>query len=167
MRNQVVDTNVYLIGAVYLDSAECHIFQRLGWEIPGDYGYEVVISEELIEQISRVAKRLKNKDWAGEIIGRIWQKLKVSYVQIDDSTLATIEAQGIIPREDVGVYLTAKEGQAQCFVSANLLHYYRHFCNLLTSNKSSYLHYICLMINLLHRRDRNAHRRVRDYFSTV
>ncbi len=64
--------------------SEGQILQRLGWEIPGDYGYEVVISEELIEQISRVAKRLKNKDWAGEIIGRIWQKLKVRYVQIDD-----------------------------------------------------------------------------------
>ncbi len=67
-----LDTNVYLIGAVDLDSAEGEILQRLGWEIPGDYRYEVVISEELIEQISRVAKRLKNKDWAGEIIGRIW-----------------------------------------------------------------------------------------------
>ncbi len=43
----------------------------------------------------------------------------VRYVQIDDSTLATIEAQGIIPREDVGVYLTAKEGQAQYFISGN------------------------------------------------
>ena len=114
-----LDTNVYLIGAVDLDSAEGQILQRLGWEFQGNYRCEVVISEELIDQISRVAKRLKNKDWGGEIIGRIWQKLKVRYIQIDDSALATIEAQGIIPREDVGVYLTAKEGQAQCFVSAN------------------------------------------------
>ena len=114
-----LDTNVYLIGAVDLDSAEGQILQRLGWEFQGDSRCEVVVSEELIDQISRVAKRLKNKDWGGEIIGRIWQKLKVRYIQIDDSALATIEAQGIIPREDVGVYLTAKEGQAQCFVSAN------------------------------------------------
>ncbi|MBD2777757.1 PIN domain-containing protein [Iningainema tapete] len=114
-----LDTNVYLIGAVDLDSAEGQILQMLGWEFQGDYRCEVVISEELIDQISRVAKRLKNKDWGGEIIGRIWQKLKVRYIQIDDSALATIEAQGIIPREDVGVYLTAKQGQAQCFVSAN------------------------------------------------
>ena len=114
-----LDTNVYLIGAVDLDSAEGQILQRLGWEFQGDSRCEVVVSEELIDQISQVAKRLKNKDWGGEIIGRIWQKLKVRYIQIDDSALATIEAQGIIPREDVGVYLTAKEGQAQCFVSAN------------------------------------------------
>ncbi|MEC4814946.1 MAG: hypothetical protein SAK29_16945 [Scytonema sp. PMC 1069.18] len=114
-----LDTNVYLIGAVDLNSAEGQILQRLGWEFQGESGCEVVISEELIEQISRVAKRLKNKDWGGEIIGRIWQKLKVRYIQIDNSARATIEAQGIIPREDVGVYLTAKEGQAQCFVSTN------------------------------------------------
>lgn len=32
---------------------------------------EVVISEILLEEILRVAKRLRNKDWSGEIIGRI------------------------------------------------------------------------------------------------
>ena len=114
-----LDTNVYLIGAVDLDSPEGQIMQWLGWEIPGNNEVEVVISEELIDQISRVAKRLKNKDWGGEIIGRIWQNFKVRYVQIDHFVLAIMELQGIIPREDLGVYLTAKEGQAQCFVSAN------------------------------------------------
>jgi predicted nucleic acid-binding protein len=29
------------------------------------------------------------------------------------------EALGVIPREDVGVYLTASKGEADCFVSAN------------------------------------------------
>lgn len=84
------DTNVYLIGAVDLDSAEGQILQWLGWETQGNDAVEVVISEELIDQISRVAKRLKNKDWAGEIIGRIWQNLSVCYVQIDDYALAII-----------------------------------------------------------------------------
>ncbi|MBW4478079.1 MAG: hypothetical protein KME54_14730 [Tolypothrix brevis GSE-NOS-MK-07-07A] len=114
-----LDTNVYLIGVVEQECAECQILKWLGWETQANEGVEVVISEELIDQISRVAKRLKNKDWAGEIIGRIWQKLQARYVQIDDSALAIIESQGVIPREDLGVYLTAKEGQAQCFVSAN------------------------------------------------
>jgi predicted nucleic acid-binding protein len=114
-----LDTNVYLIGAVDIESTEGQILQWLGWDFPGNYECEVVISKELIDQISRVAKRLKNKDLGGEIIGRIWQNFKVRYVQVDDSALAITEAQGIIPREDAGVYLTAKEGQAQCFVSAN------------------------------------------------
>jgi len=114
-----LDTNVYLIGAVDLNSYEGQILQWLGWETQGNDGIEVVISDELIDQISRVAKRLKNKDWAGEIIGRIWQKLKVRYVQIDDFVWAKMESEGVIPREDIGVYLTAKAGQSQYFVSAN------------------------------------------------
>jgi predicted nucleic acid-binding protein len=114
-----LDTNVYLIGASEPESPEGLILQWLGWEVKNNNTVEVVISEELIDQISRVAKRLKNKDWSGEIIGRIWQNLKVFYVQIDESELARIEALAVIPREDVGVYLTAKVGQSQCFISAN------------------------------------------------
>jgi predicted nucleic acid-binding protein len=114
-----LDTNVYLIGAVDLNSYEGQILQWLGWETQGNDGIEVVISDELIDQISRVAKRLKNKDWAGEIIGRIWQKLNICYVQIDDFAQAEMESAGVIPREDIGVYLTAKAGHSQCFVSAN------------------------------------------------
>ncbi|VXD24010.1 conserved hypothetical protein [Planktothrix serta PCC 8927] len=114
-----LDTNVYLIGAVELDSPEGLIIKWLGWEAQNDNPVAVIISEELIDQISRVAKRLKNKDWGGELIGRIWQNLKVFYVQIDDVELAKIEDLGVIPREDVGVYLTAKMGQCQCFISAN------------------------------------------------
>ncbi|WP_260441214.1 hypothetical protein [Microcystis aeruginosa] len=50
--------------------------QSIGWEAPNDNPVGVIISEELINQITRVAKRLKNKDWSGEIIGRIWQNFK-------------------------------------------------------------------------------------------
>lgn len=114
-----LDTNVYLIGATEPKSPEGIILRWLGWESRNSNSVTVVISEELIEQISRVAKRLINKDWSGEIIGRIWQNLKVCYVQINDTEYAEIEAVGTIPREDIGVYLTAKSGQSQCFISAN------------------------------------------------
>lgn len=114
-----LDTNVYLIGATEPKSPEGIILRWLGWESRNSNSVTVVISEELIEQISRVAKRLINKDWSGEIIGRIWQNLKVYYVQINDIEYAEIEAVGTIPREDIGVYLTAKSGQSQCFISAN------------------------------------------------
>jgi hypothetical protein len=112
-----LDTNVYLIGAVELESPEGLILQWLGWEAPNDNPVGVIISEELIDQIIRVAKRLKNKDWSGEIIGRIWQNFKFFYVQIDDFELAEMEALGVIPREDVGVYLTAKVGQSQSLIT--------------------------------------------------
>ena len=60
----------------------------------------------------RVAKRLQNKDWNGEIVGRIWQDFQVCYVLLDENELEIIENSGNIPREDTGVYLTAKTGEA-------------------------------------------------------
>lgn len=73
----------------------------------------------MIEQILRVSKRLRNKDWGSELLGRIWQKLTVRYVLVNLQDFEKVEAIDSLPREDVGVYLTAKSGQAQCFVSAN------------------------------------------------
>ena len=80
---------------------------------------EVVISDELLQQILRVSKRLKNKDWGGEIVNTIWRNFQIIYVTLDAEEYYRVEALGVIPREDVGVYLTAKLGNAECFVSAN------------------------------------------------
>jgi predicted nucleic acid-binding protein len=113
------DTNVYIVGAADRQSDEGLILDWLGFWGKNSSDVEVIISEELLEQISRVAKRLRNKDWAGELIGRIWQNLNVHYVFLDDQAFTVLEEQAIIPREDIGVYLTAQTGQAQCFVSAN------------------------------------------------
>ncbi len=49
----------------------------------------------------------------------IWQNFNICNVYLEAEELANIEALGVIPREDVGVYLTASKGVAQCFVSAN------------------------------------------------
>lgn len=45
--------------------------------------------------------------------------MRVRYVLLDVTEAATLDREGVIPREDVDVYLTAKQGQAECFVSAN------------------------------------------------
>jgi len=113
------DTNIYIVGVADRQSDEGLILDWLGFWEKTSSDVEVIIFEELLEQISRVAKRLRNKDWAGELIGRIWQNLNVHYVFLDDQAFAILEEQAIIPREDIGVYLTAQAGQAQCFVSAN------------------------------------------------
>ena len=113
------DTNVYIIGAADPNTYESRLLQWVGFGEEESSSVEVVVSEELFDQILRVAKRLKNKDWGGELLGRIWQNLNVCYVLLDADEFSRVEALGIIPREDVGVYLTAKTGKAQCFVSAN------------------------------------------------
>ena len=64
-----LDTNVYLIGVVEIDSAECKILKWLGWESQGNNEVEVVISSELIDQISRVARRLRIKIGGVKLLG--------------------------------------------------------------------------------------------------
>jgi len=113
------DTNVYIIGAADPNSYESRLLQWVGFGEEESSSVEVVVSEELFDQILRVAKRLHNKDWGGELLGRIWQNLNVCYVLLDADEFSKVEALDVIPREDVGVYLTAKTGKAQCFVSAN------------------------------------------------
>lgn len=114
-----LDTNVYIIGSSEVSSPEKKILDWLGFNDPSLTNTKVIVSNELVEQISRVAKRLKNKDWSGELLNRIWHNLNVIYVQIDPKDIATISSIGLIPQEDIGVYLTAITGQADCFISAN------------------------------------------------
>ncbi len=114
-----LDTNVYIIGLADPNSYEHQILEWAGFGQKQTSSVEVVVSQELFEQILRVAKRLKNKDWGGELLARIWQNLNLCYVLLDAKEFSRVEALGVIPREDVGVYLTAKAGKAQCFVSAN------------------------------------------------
>ena len=114
-----LDTNVYLIGIAYLDSPEAEILRWIGFGQNEPGPVEVVISEEVFDQIRRVARRLRTKDWAGEILGHIWQDIQLRYVLLDLQEISALESLGAIPREDVGIYLTARDGQAECFVSSN------------------------------------------------
>jgi predicted nucleic acid-binding protein len=114
-----LDTNIFILGAADPHSPEFEVLRWAGFGQDAPGPVEVIVSEELFDQIARVAKRLRHKDWSGELLGRIWQQLQVRYVILDPTELAAWEIAGDIPREDVGVYLTARAGDAQCFVSAN------------------------------------------------
>ncbi len=114
-----LDTNIYIIGAADPHSYESRLLEWVGFVEKKIDSVEVVVSEELFAQILRVAKRLQNKDWGGELLGRIWQNLNIYYVLLELNEFSRVEALGVIPREDVGVYLTAKIGKAECFISAN------------------------------------------------
>lgn len=114
-----LDTNVYILGAADTHSPEASILQWAGFGQHAASMPEVVVSSELFEQISRVARRLRHKDWGSEILGHIWRDLRLRYVLLEEADITDIEASGLIPREDISVYLTARTGQAECFVSAN------------------------------------------------
>ena len=79
-----------------------------------DWQTKVIFSQELIDQILRVGKRLQNKDWSSSLLARLWQQLQIDFIFVADQDIQAIADAGIIPREDAGVYLTAKQGKAQC-----------------------------------------------------
>ena len=114
-----LDTNVFIIGAALPDSPEAKILVWAGFGRPQPGPVEVVVSHELFEQILRVGRRLKGKDWGSEIVGRIWHDMTFVYVIIAPHEYEAVLKSGRIPREDIGIYLTAHNGQAQCFVSSN------------------------------------------------
>ena len=112
-----LDTNFYILGAADPNCAEAQILRWVGFGEPTDHNIDVVLSDAIFDQIARVAKRLQGKDWSGELISRIWQDVRVRYVMIDRERLAGVLAEGVIPREDATVYLTALTalaGEAEC-----------------------------------------------------
>ncbi|MBE9141143.1 hypothetical protein IQ254_28745 [Nodosilinea sp. LEGE 07088] len=114
-----LDTNAYIVGAADLNTAEGKILLWLGFEEEREDAAEVVLSQELVKQILRVAKRLRGKDWAGSLISRIWQKFNITYVLVEEDSVLREEVRAFIPREDVDIYLTAKQGRIDCFISSN------------------------------------------------
>ena len=52
--------------------------------------------------------------------------MQVDFIFVDDRDIQAIADAGIIPREDAGVYLTAKQGKVECFASRN----YKLICAL-------------------------------------
>lgn len=114
-----LDTNIYILGALDLASDENKILSLLINDENSDRQTRVIFSQELIDQILRVGKRLQNKDWSSGLLTRLWQQLQVDFIFVEDQDIQAIANAGIIPREDAGIYLTAKQGKAQCFVSRN------------------------------------------------
>jgi hypothetical protein len=117
-----LDTNIFIIGDAYKQSSESLILEALGYRNkPIAINTEVILSEELVDQIRRVSKYLYGKDQAGSIISNIWKWLNIHYVPSinwHNEKLSLIDSK-IIPSEDIEIYLSAKYGGAECFVSGN------------------------------------------------
>jgi predicted nucleic acid-binding protein len=114
-----LDTNVYIVGATDLSSSEGKILRWLGFEDANPTAPEVILSQDVIRQILRVGKRLQGKDWAGRLIAQVWQNFRISYVLFDQQSVSRPDVEAVIPREDVSVFLTAKQGNANDFISSN------------------------------------------------
>jgi hypothetical protein len=70
----------------------------------------------------RIGKRVKNKDWGADVVAKIWRNLNYFFVIETDEMWQEVESirtQQTIPTEDITVYVGAKLGRADYFVSAN------------------------------------------------
>lgn len=119
-----LDTNVYIIGIQDVNSLEAQILKAIGYFDKKDnqINAQIILSHEVIDQIRRVGKYLWNKDKVGLAIGLIWSRFNFYYVNVDNQwhkLLAKILDEGIIPTEDIEMYLTAKLGLCDYFVSSN------------------------------------------------
>lgn len=75
----LLDTNVFIIGFLELDSFEGKLLQKL----METSTIVLIFSNDLEEQIRRVGKRLKNKDWVGQLLNRIWRDYHLEFVCLD------------------------------------------------------------------------------------
>lgn len=123
LRRIFLDTNIFIIGDADKESQESIILEAFGYRGKSpSFSSEVIFSDELIDQIRRVSKYLYGKQQAGKILANLWHWLNIYYIPstIDwkQDRLALIK-QKTIPSEDIEIYLSAKYGQADCFVSGN------------------------------------------------
>lgn len=111
----LLDTNIFILGYRDPQSVSGRILRVLS----GKTEVQIVLSNELIAQIQRVARRVGGKDWAGQLLNNVWREFSITFVIVSDEDKRNLIESSDIPREDVGVYLTALQGQIACMVSAN------------------------------------------------
>lgn len=119
-----LDTNVFINAESFPFSNADQILSLLGLHNGVKIVNSVVIiSPELIDQIIRVGKRIwRNKDRASQLVGKIWSNLNYDYLLFNNNQIQKVldfKKSNIIPSEDVEIYLAAKCGKADCFISDN------------------------------------------------
>ncbi len=114
-RRVLLDVNVFIIGLLEETSPDAKIlaFLRAHTETV------LLFSDEVENQLRRVGRRLKDKDWVGRALYLIWRDFTIDYVSFPPISNAESPELAGIPKEDTGIYLTALFGEADCFVSAN------------------------------------------------
>jgi predicted nucleic acid-binding protein len=123
LKRVFLDTNIYITGDANKQSFESIIFEAFGYRNkPKLFEAEIILSNEVLDQIRRVSKYLYDKDQAGEIISNIWHWFDIFYVPVTvqwQEEQLLLNNSTVIPSENIEIYLTAKFGKADCFVSGN------------------------------------------------
>lgn len=110
----VVNTNVFIVGFLDLaerkESCEVQILRELK-----NRKHRLILSSNLEEQILRVARRVRSRDWVGLLRHVIWSDLEIKYAELNWELRRKYEDK--VPRKDLGVFVTAIKGEADYLIS--------------------------------------------------
>lgn len=115
----LVDTNVFIAGFLGLSQREGNFESQVLRQLADQRQFTLLFSNELSDQIRRVAHRVGGKDWAGLLLNFIWQTFNIEIVPIPELIEIFERYKGRIPSEDILIFVTATLGQADCLISRN------------------------------------------------
>jgi predicted nucleic acid-binding protein len=115
----LVDTNVFIVGFLGLSQREEKVESQVLRLLADQQRFTLLFSNELSDQIRRVAHRVGGKDWAGLLLNLIWQTFNIEIVPIPELIEVFERYKGKIPSEDILIFVAAMLGQADCLVSRN------------------------------------------------
>jgi predicted nucleic acid-binding protein len=116
----VLDTNVFIFG--YSEGEGVEVEKQILQRLSNNPRFVLLLSVELEDQILRVAKRVRDKDWAGLLRYLLWSDFNVEFVflpPVESLQPMHGEAMETIPRKDRLIFLTALLGNADYLVSNN------------------------------------------------
>ncbi len=115
----LVDTNIFIVGFLGLSQQEKGVESQILRQLADQRRFTLLFSNELSDQIRRVARRVGGKDWAGLLLNFIWQTFNIEIIPVPELIEVFERYNGKIPSEDILVFVTAVLGQADCLISRN------------------------------------------------
>lgn len=114
----VLDTNVFIVGFLSLAAGENCAESRILKDLL-EKEKTLLLSSALEEQIFRVILRVRDKDFAGLVRHMLWSDYLIEFVEISGKKFP-VQWKTIIPRKDLGIFLTAHFGNANIFVTNDI-----------------------------------------------
>lgn len=111
----VLDTNIFIKAFLDLEkdleTPETGIFNNLK-----DKKFDLILSSELEEQVLKVVKKVKDKDFVGLFRFMLWTDFQIEFTELKNKEELKKNYKEI-PRKDLDIFLTAVEGNADFLVT--------------------------------------------------
>ncbi len=114
----LVDTNVFVIAAIDF-ATEQHSDEKVIIEHLLDRKMEIIYTVPMLEEYSRVAKRLEDKEFGSWLRYLVISAMESYFVNVDECQEIAKRFEGKIPREDLLHFVACVVGNADYLVSMN------------------------------------------------